>query len=1149
MTYFLKNTSGARVDVKDLGIVLAHNTSLVIDSNGIPGWLTPELAGKLNTPSELILSTTDVGDNSGDMTPALAIKALTLISRADTDNPTSVTFTQVAIADPNTDITAAEAEELTNGSDTALHIHDGRYYTKTQLQTGGTSQVNWANITNAPTFGAPQWQMPAKARATISTSAPASPVSGQFYLNSTSNHLFKFVGSAWVDQGAPSAGLRFIDIATDKIYQWSGTAWVTTDPEAEWSIMVQDDGDGKASQYIFDGVDWIKIADVDWALHNGIGGRNAADTHPAASISFDKSLAPSLTATNVQDALQELAQEGGVEIDELFIVAKNGSNTAPNVILGSYANPYLTIQAAINAVPTTGIDSASSTKRYGILVMPGTYVENVVLSKDWVYVFGADVTTTVISSNSGNTLTLNGTLVKSTGVCNIILESSSSNGIDAALLCSGNTPVIQNMSLVAPTAQPLYVSGSSAYQFTHVMTNGGISRIDSGTVDFYDFRAEDSSLSIVNGSVTIHSGYLQNDNADVITQSGGSIRFIFGRIVPTGANKSINQTSGTAYWGWVDTTESKCTFGGTKVLIFAASNLSYINTTSGLTATTVQGAIDQLDNTLDSAGNALALHLADHTNPHVTTFTQASIADPNTDITAAEAETLTNGSNADVLHIHSAAAVTYNKLVVSELDRTNVQDAIDFIAKYYKTNMKNVIYVGKNGSDVTLNNGLRGSFGAPYLTIQAALNRIEMNNDNAVNNPYVVVVAPGVYAENLLVNDVSYFSIIVHGYGASVAPSSGRALESSLTNTNLQKLRFVGLDFQKDFYVEGYANNSNILSVGLQLEDCTLAANVTVKNVVALELKDVAISGILSVENVNDVKLDGLAITNSQIQLDYNTANNRPLGSSQTHVTIINSQIKSDIAVHQNVLLELFDCGIGNGNKTITNDGTLIAHSGWIYGSIQNHAGGTFITRGAFFDKTKLSNSGVVTNETHSSVVEYNNSITAIPADNVQDAIDNLKARIDAFKMPQGTSFPPAPAGGDLFYRSDLRISYQYDLSRNKWLSITELFLDYGASNADGKYLNIHGATATMTGYLMPRAGTIVALTVKIASGNLNKQLEIRRNNDGVTPLKAFTASGGTFSSVVENIDFDAGDYIQAFTPSSGVGARDIVVVATICWR
>ena len=51
-------------------------------------------------------------------------------------------------------------------------------------------------------------------------------------------------------------------------------------------------------------------------------------------------------------------------------------------------------------------------------------------------------------------------------------------------------------------------------------------------------------------------------------------------------------------------------------------------------------------------------HIANVANPHQVTFTQAVAQDPGTDITPAEAETLTDGSNADALHTHSAASLT-----------------------------------------------------------------------------------------------------------------------------------------------------------------------------------------------------------------------------------------------------------------------------------------------------------------------------------------------------------------------------------------------------------------------------------------------------------------------------------------------------------
>ena len=161
-----------------------------------------------------------------------------------------------------------------------------------------------------------------------------------------------------------------------------------------------------------------------------------------------------------------------------------------------------------------------------------------------------------------------------------------------------------------------------------------------------------------------------------------------------------------------------------------------------------------------------------------------------------------------------------------------------------------------------------------------------------------------------------------------------------------------------------------------------------------------------------------------------------------------------------------------------------------------------------------------------------------------------MKLKVDAFKIPKGTTFPtnPAPTDGDLFYRTDLNLTYQYDGSRNKWISTTQMFIDYGAQICDGRYLQIHGSLGTQSGYLMPRNGLILGTTMRGVSGNMTKVVQIRRNNDSVNPLKTINLTGGMFSSISENIDFVVGDYIQIFVESSGTPIRDMVAMLTVAW-
>ena len=78
--YYLKNSTGSEINIDDLGIVIADGQSITIDVNDIDGMLTPDMILSLddNPANGLILSTTDVGDTSGDFLKAIAIERLTL---------------------------------------------------------------------------------------------------------------------------------------------------------------------------------------------------------------------------------------------------------------------------------------------------------------------------------------------------------------------------------------------------------------------------------------------------------------------------------------------------------------------------------------------------------------------------------------------------------------------------------------------------------------------------------------------------------------------------------------------------------------------------------------------------------------------------------------------------------------------------------------------------------------------------------------------------------------------------------------------------------------------------------------------------------------------------------------------------------------
>lgn len=76
--------------------------------------------------------------------------------------------------------------------------------------------------------------------------------------------------------------------------------------------------------------------------------------------------------------------------------------------------------------------------------------------------------------------------------------------------------------------------------------------------------------------------------------------------------------------------------------------LQHLNTQFVSTQLTPEESTSQ-----SASASSVDTHSSDTNNPHSVTFTQAVDADAGTDITVEEAETLTDGSNADALHSHT----------------------------------------------------------------------------------------------------------------------------------------------------------------------------------------------------------------------------------------------------------------------------------------------------------------------------------------------------------------------------------------------------------------------------------------------------------------------------------------------------------------
>jgi len=144
-TLVFKNTHASNIlIISDIGVEVTPGEDLDL----IPNFRTEDLLESTDIEATLSLGGEIWLNATYNLTYTEFIDYLTALTRWD-----KVDYSYITGKDDITDITNVELEELTDGSDTSLHIHDGRYYTETELQTPGSAQVDWANIINPPVAG------------------------------------------------------------------------------------------------------------------------------------------------------------------------------------------------------------------------------------------------------------------------------------------------------------------------------------------------------------------------------------------------------------------------------------------------------------------------------------------------------------------------------------------------------------------------------------------------------------------------------------------------------------------------------------------------------------------------------------------------------------------------------------------------------------------------------------------------------------------------------------------------------------------------------------------------------------------------------------------------------------------------------------
>jgi hypothetical protein len=326
--------------------------------------------------------------------------------------------------------------------------------------------------------------------------------------------------------------------------------------------------------------------------------KNILDTLGASNVSYNNTTS-GLSATNTRAAIDELkslvddlAAELGTELENIIYVGKNGSDTPPQpgVPLGTLDNPYLTVQEAINS-----ITDASSSKHYIVFVQPGEYSENLEI-KPWISVFGRSKEMTKIAGGGTHTGWFTDTArakIKdidlgnqdfvfthpslSPGNTHISLENVNVNnatfnmigaGVDTIEII-GNCKMASNVNIhsAAANIDNAAITNSLSIDdvdIEHVGTSGAASEV------IMTNGAVDSVVSTGNCTINLRTTKV----FDSITSDGSQSLVEYDVIASPVSTNNPNS--------------------GVLNLTSSALNVYYDNTSSGLSATDVQNAIDEL---------------------------------------------------------------------------------------------------------------------------------------------------------------------------------------------------------------------------------------------------------------------------------------------------------------------------------------------------------------------------------------------------------------------------------------------------------------------------------------------------------------------------------------------------------------------------
>lgn len=447
-TVIIKNNSGSEQTIEDLGLVIADATQIEMSQQ----FNYTEISTSDDLKTLIDAGTLVVNDGTDDLSSADGVKYLTLINKK---------------------------------------VLEDDYYSKVQLSSSGQSSVHWDNIINTPAVADTTWDKPVEYRVIdIAASDPTSSSNGDVYANTSDDHYYKYVTNTWVDQGAVAEDDRIINLANaeEDIYSFESGSWVENAQSGDSvCVVVDDDGDGKSAQYIYDtgNSDWTKIGDVDFGHHLD-GGDNK---HDASEIDVEgsytyvtgndvesalSSIDTALSSANDHNTLDDAYDEGGSGSGRI-ITTDSGS-----VKLDSGTSGYSPLELTPKtSLPTQGLSDGQFAVKDGIVYIYDNTRSKWISTTRFIVAFGRGGMTKdqflghfgdrrFSSNNSGMRMVRNATIVSvsaqldSSGTCTFYLRKNdnaaniASLGINSAL---GNGDTSINVDLSSGDFLQCYLNG------------------------------------------------------------------------------------------------------------------------------------------------------------------------------------------------------------------------------------------------------------------------------------------------------------------------------------------------------------------------------------------------------------------------------------------------------------------------------------------------------------------------------------------------------------------------------------------------------------------------------------------------------------------------------------------------------------------